>query len=264
MKEGPLFLHVNIHLPGITSPETLESCQAAITYSWLAMAIIIGLALVARFSLKKTAPTGVQNLLEVIVGGLNNFIEEIMGPEGKHYLSLIGSLFLFILVCNLQGLVPGFDSPTANINTTLALALVAFTATHYIGMKRHGIGYVKHFMGPMWGLAPLMLPIELISHFARVMSLTFRLFGNMVAKHKLLSRSGASCTVYRAGTDPRPRPPGRLCAGRRVHALDHALSVGLDRGSASGRRPPLKFMTPENEFLPRRDSSGGFTPVISG
>jgi len=174
MKEGPLVL-----------PE-IHGIPEHVTYTWLAMAIIIGLSLAARFSLKKTAPTGVQNLLEVIVGGLNDFIEDIMGPEGKHYLTLIGTLFLFILVCNLQGLVPGFDSPTANINTTLALALVAFTATHYIGLKRHGIGYIKHFMGPMWGLAPLMLPIELISHFARVMSLTFRLFGNMVAKHKLL------------------------------------------------------------------------------
>jgi len=173
MKEGPLLLHI---------PNMPEH----VTYSWLAMAILIGLSLVARFTLKKSAPTGVQNLFEVIVGGLENFVEEIMGPEGKHYLTLIGSLFLFILVCNLQGLIPGFDSPTANINTTLALALVAFTATHYIGVKRHGISYVKHFMGPMWMLAPLMLPIELISHFARVMSLTFRLFGNMVAKHKLL------------------------------------------------------------------------------
>jgi F-type H+-transporting ATPase subunit a len=174
MKEGPLLL-----------PE-IHGIPEQVTYSWLAMAILIGLSLVARFTLKKSAPTGVQNLFEVIVGGLENFVEEIMGPEGKHYLTLIGSLFLFILVCNLQGLFPGFDSPTANINTTLALALVAFTATHYIGIKRHGLGYVKHFMGPMWGLAPLMLPIELISHFARVMSLTFRLFGNMVAKHKLL------------------------------------------------------------------------------
>lgn len=174
MKEGPLVL-----------PE-IHGIPEHVTYTWLAMAIIIGLSLAARFSLKKTAPSGVQNLLEVIVGGLNDFIEDIMGPEGRHYLTLIGTLFLFILVCNLQGLVPGFDSPTANINTTLALALVAFSATHYIGLKRHGIGYIKHFMGPMWGLAPLMLPIELISHFARVMSLTFRLFGNMVAKHKLL------------------------------------------------------------------------------
>jgi F-type H+-transporting ATPase subunit a len=175
MKEGPMIL------------ETLApNVPVQISYAWLAMAILIGLSLAARFSLKKTAPTGVQNLLETIVGGLENFIVDIMGPEGRHYLSLIGTLFLFILVCNLEGLIPGFDSPTANINTTLALALVTFTATHYIGIKRHGFAYVKHFMGPMWALAPLMLPIELISHFARVMSLTFRLFGNMVAKHKLL------------------------------------------------------------------------------
>ena len=175
MKEGPMIL------------ETLApNVPVQVSYAWLAMAILIGLSLAARFSLKKTAPTGVQNLLETVVGGLENFIVDIMGPEGRHYLSLIGTLFLFILVCNLEGLVPGFDSPTANINTTLALALVTFTATHYIGIKRHGFAYIKHFMGPMWALAPLMLPIELISHFARVMSLTFRLFGNMVAKHKLL------------------------------------------------------------------------------
>ncbi len=174
MKEGPLVL-----------PE-IHGIPEHVTYSWLAMAILIGLSLAARFSLKKTAPTGVQNFLEFVVGALENFVQDIMGPEGVHYLSLIGSLFLFILVCNLQGLFPGFDSPTANINTTLALALVSFTATHYIGVRRHGIAYIKHFMGPMWALAPLMLPIELISHLARVMSLTFRLFGNMVAKHKLL------------------------------------------------------------------------------
>jgi F-type H+-transporting ATPase subunit a len=179
MKEGPMLIHIPV--PGIS-----EAGQIAVSYTWLAMAILIGLSLAARFSLKKTAPSGVQNLLETIVGGLENFVVDIMGPEGTHYLSLIGSLFLFILVCNLQGLFPGFDSPTANINTTLALALFSFSATHYIGVKRHGVGYIKHFMGPMWGLAPLMLPIELISHFARVMSLTFRLFGNMVAKHKLL------------------------------------------------------------------------------
>ena len=175
MKEGPMILETLApHVP------------VQVSYTWLAMAILIGLSLAARFSLKKTAPTGVQNLLETIVSALKSTVEELMGPEGLPYLSLIGSLFLFILVCNLQGLVPGFDSPTANINTTLALALVSFSATHYIGIKRHGIAYIKHFMGPMWGLAPLMLPIELISHMARIMSLTFRLFGNMAAKHKLL------------------------------------------------------------------------------
>ncbi len=182
MKESPLLLHVppfnlaghEVHVP------------THVTYTWLAMAILIGLALAARFSLKKTAPTGLQNFFEVIVGGLENFIEEIMGPEGKHYFTLISGLFLFILVCNLLGLIPGFDSPTANLNTTLALALCSFTATHYIGVRRHGLGYIKHFLGPMWALAPIMLVIETVSHLARVMSLSFRLFGNMVAKHELL------------------------------------------------------------------------------
>ena len=173
MKEGPLLLHV----PNVPDQ---------VTYAWFAMAVLIGLAIATRFTLKKSVPAGFQNFFEVVVSGLENYIEEIMGPEGKHYFPLIASLFLFILVCNLQGLVPGFDSPTANINTTLALALVSFAATHYIGVKRHGISYIKHFMGPMWALAPIMFIIEVISHLARIMSLTFRLFGNMVAKHKLL------------------------------------------------------------------------------
>lgn len=174
MKEGPLLLHV---------PNVPEQ----VTYTWFAMVVLIGLAIATRLALRrKAAPTGFQNFFEVVVSGVENYIEEIMGTEGKHYFALIASLFLFILVCNLQGLVPGFDSPTANINTTLALALVSFAATHYIGVKRHGIGYIKHFMGPMWALAPIMFIIEVISHLARIMSLTFRLFGNMVAKHKLL------------------------------------------------------------------------------
>jgi F-type H+-transporting ATPase subunit a len=174
MKEAPLLL-----------PE-LHSIPAHVTYTWLAMAILIGLALVARYSLKRTAPTGIQNFFEVIVGGLENFVVNNMGPEGRPFLTLLGSLFLFILVCNLMGLVPGFESPTSNLNTTLALALISFTVTHAVGVKRHGFAYVKHFLGPIWWLTPLMLPIEVISHFARIISLSFRLFGNMQAKHLLL------------------------------------------------------------------------------
>jgi F-type H+-transporting ATPase subunit a len=173
MKESPLL----IHLPNV--PEQ-------VTYTWVAMALLIGIAFAVRLTMKKTAPGGVQNVMEVVISGLVNFIEEIMGPEGKHYFPLIASLFLFILVCNFLGLIPGFDSPTANLNTTLALALVAFAATHYIGIRRHGFGYIKHFFGPLWALAPFMFIIEGISHLARVLSLSFRLFGNMIAKHKLL------------------------------------------------------------------------------
>ncbi|HAR39715.1 MAG: ATP synthase F0 subunit A [Nitrospirae bacterium GWC2_57_13] len=174
MKEGPLLFNI-------------PDVPAHVTYAVVASGILIGLAIATRLTLKKKdAPTGFQNFMEVLIGGLEDFVVEIMSPEGRHYFTLIAGLFLFILVGNLLGLLPGFDSPTGNLNTTLALALVSFTATHYIGLRRHGIGYVKHFMGPMWALAPIMFIIEVISHLARVLSLSFRLFGNMVAKHKLL------------------------------------------------------------------------------
>jgi F-type H+-transporting ATPase subunit a len=173
MKQGPSVLQVS----GI--PEH-------VTYAWFGMAVLIGLALLVRSSLKKGAPSGAQNVMEVIFEGLNNYVEEIMGPHGKPFFSLIGSLFLFILVGNLMGLVPGFNSPTSNINMTLALALCVFAATHIIGIAKHGFSYFKHFMGPVPWLAPLMIPIEVISHVARPVSLSFRLFGNMVAKHELM------------------------------------------------------------------------------
>jgi len=173
MKEGPVVLHNSL-------------VADHVSYTWAAMAILIGLALVARASLKKDRPTGVQNVFEVIFEGLNGYVDEIMGPQGHQYFTLIGTLFLFILVSNIIGLVPGFNSPTANINTTAALALTVFAATHIIGVAKHGLSYFKHFMGPVAWLAPLMIPIEVISHLARPVSLSFRLFGNMVAKHELM------------------------------------------------------------------------------
>jgi len=174
MKEAPLLL-----------PE-LHNLPPYITYTWLAMVILIGLSLATRLSLKKSAPTGIQNFFETIISGLENYIVDNMGPEGKPFLSLIGSLFLFILTCNLLGLIPGFESPTANLNTTLPLALIAFIMTHVVGVSRWRFTYIKHFMGPMWAAAWLMFPIEVISHLARIVSLSFRLFGNMQAKHLLL------------------------------------------------------------------------------
>ena len=173
MKEGPVILH-NSLVPDHVS------------YTWAAMAILLGLALAARASFKKGAPSGVQNVFETIFDGLNGYVEEIMGPQGQQYFTLIGTLFLFILTANILGLIPGFNSPTANINTTAALALTVFLATHIIGVSKHGLSYFKHFIGPVAWLAPLMIPIEVISHLARPVSLSFRLFGNMVAKHELM------------------------------------------------------------------------------
>ena len=93
---------------------------------------------------------------------------------------------LYIAVANLIGLIPGFMSPTSSLNTTLALTIIVWVSHHYIGIREHGLSYYKHFMGPMWWLVPLMLPIEIISNLARLISLSIRLFGNIMAKETLL------------------------------------------------------------------------------
>ena len=158
-----------------------------VLYTWVVMAILIGLAWAAsrRVSL---VPRGAQNFVEVILEQFIQMIDDVIGPSGRAYLPLIGTLGLFILVSNLMGLVPGLIAPTGNLMTNAACAIVVFFAYHYIGIRRQGLGhYLKHFMGPVPALAPLMIPIELISHLARPLSLTLRLFGNMFGGHVLLA-----------------------------------------------------------------------------
>ncbi len=149
-----------------------------VTYTWFVMLVLIVVAFLASRSIKMI-PTGLQNFMEVVVTGVENLIEETMGPKGKAYFPLLASFALFILVSNLIALVPGFYPPTANLNTNFALALTVFAMTHIIGVKEHGIGYFKHFMGPILALAPLIFVIEIIGHLARPLSLSLRLFGNM-------------------------------------------------------------------------------------
>ncbi len=157
-----------------------------ITHMWLVMVILI----VSGFLFGKGVqllPKKGQNVFEVLIGGLENFMVEITGPEGRAFFPFIATVFFFILVSNLIGLIPGFFSPTANLNTTLGLALCTFIYTHVLGIKYHGAKYIKHFFGPVWWLAPLMFPIELIGHLARVMSLSVRLFGNIFGKETVLT-----------------------------------------------------------------------------
>jgi F-type H+-transporting ATPase subunit a len=142
------------------------------------------LLLLASFSFIATRrlqvyPGKSQNVMEVILGGFDSLLNEIMGHNGKKFFPLIATLGLFILTSNLIGIVPGFESPTSNINTNAAMAIIVFLSTHVVGVKEHGFKYFKQFMGPVWWLTPLMLPIEVISHISRPLSLTFRLFGNI-------------------------------------------------------------------------------------
>jgi F-type H+-transporting ATPase subunit a len=152
-----------------------------VIYSWLVMLILLVLAKLAVSSVK-LIPTGGQNFFEVVVGGWEDFMVDVMGEEGRPYFPLVFTLFFYILLMNWMGLVPGMMAPTSNINTPLSMALIVFVATHIVGFKEHGLHYGKHFVGPVAALAPLMIPIEIIGHLARVLSLTFRLFGNILGE----------------------------------------------------------------------------------
>ncbi|NOY12916.1 MAG: F0F1 ATP synthase subunit A [Deltaproteobacteria bacterium] len=149
-----------------------------VTYTWLVMLILIVVSFLATRS-ASIVPTGLQNLMEVVLTGIESLLEETMGKEGKPYFPLIATFALFILVSNLLALIPGFYPPTANLNTNAALALTVFVMTHVVGFRKHGGAYLKHFMGPIWWLSPLIFVIEIIGHLARPLSLTLRLFGNM-------------------------------------------------------------------------------------
>ncbi|HEY4180985.1 MAG TPA: F0F1 ATP synthase subunit A [Kofleriaceae bacterium] len=128
-----------------------------------------------------------RNMFEIIAESLYGFVEGTMGPKNAaRFYPMIGALFLFIILNNAFALLPGFSAPTDTLKTNIGIALFVFFATHYYGVKEHGLAYFKHFLGPTPALAPLMLPIELISHIARPLSLSVRLMGNMMADHKVV------------------------------------------------------------------------------
>ena len=146
-----------------------------------ALFVAILLSMISLLATRRLAvyPGKAQNVMEVIIGGFDSLLNEIMGHNGRKFFPLIATLGLFILTSNLLGIIPGFESPTSNINTNAAMAIVVFLSTHVVGVKEHGLKYFKQFLGPVWWLTPLMLPIEVISHISRPLSLTFRLFGNI-------------------------------------------------------------------------------------
>ena len=130
---------------------------------------------------------GFRAFLEMLADVMFGVMSGIMGEQkARRFLPLVGGLALFILFSNLMALVPGAGVPTTTIKTNLAIAGLVFVLTHIYGVRENGIGYFKHFLGPVWWLAPLMLPIELVSHAARPVSLSLRLMGNMVADHKVV------------------------------------------------------------------------------
>ena len=155
------------------------------------MSIIVMTFLILFFGISsrklKLIPSKFQGLLELIIQFFENLLVDIVGKEGKKYVPLVGTVGLFILFCNILGHAPGLMSPTSKLNVTVGCALVVFVYYHWQGIKSQGLfKYLKHFTGPIPLIAPLLLPIEIISHFSRPLSLSIRLFGNIFAEELLI------------------------------------------------------------------------------
>ena len=147
----------------------------------LVFLFLIVVFLMVRSRLSVDRPGALQHMFEGAEGFIQGQSNEIIGHHSEGYTSFLTVLGLFILFCNLLGVIPGFESPTAVPIVPLGCAICAFFYYQAQGFKHSGVGYLKHFAGPMPALAPLMIPIEIISHLARVLSLTIRLFANMFA-----------------------------------------------------------------------------------
>ena len=150
------------------------------THMLLAALIVLVIAKLAVSNMK-VVPTGTQNFLEAYLSGVLYMGTDVMGrEEARRYLPLVATIGLFVATANIIGIIPGFEAPTAFLDFTLALALVVFVYYNFEGIRRNGvIAYFKHFLGPVWWLYWLMFPIELVSHISRIISLSFRLFGNV-------------------------------------------------------------------------------------
>ncbi|NOQ45284.1 MAG: F0F1 ATP synthase subunit A [Desulfobulbaceae bacterium] len=194
MEHPILFISLILENLGLPVPHTpvghtmLEKlCEPYMTYTWLVMAFWI---IVPKMTMGKLEimPGSGQNFWEVLIGGLMDFFTENLGKErAKMLFPMMATFFLYIIIANIIGLIPGFMSPTSNLNITLAMTIMVWLTHHALGFRYNGINYYKHFMGPIPVMAPFMFVLEVISNLARLLSLSMRLFGNIFAKEVLLS-----------------------------------------------------------------------------
>ncbi len=159
---------------------------------WMVCEVLVALFIIALFAILKSRlsvdkPGKLQHSFELIYEFVHASAEEVVGRGGGKYVAFFGTIFLFILFMNLIGLIPGFESPTMYTMVPFGLAIATFFFYHATGIKEHRGGYIKQFLGPLVLLAPLMLIIEIISHFARPLSLTVRLYANMFAGETVYS-----------------------------------------------------------------------------
>ena len=153
----------------------------AFSMELLVFCTLIAWFLAIRATLSVEQPSAIQHLAETTHEFVSNQTESIIGHGYERFTSYLTALFLFILLSNLLGLVPGLESPTADVVVPLGFALVTFIYYHYQGIRSNGLSYYKQFVGPVWWMSWLLLPVEIISHLARILSLTVRLYANMFA-----------------------------------------------------------------------------------
>jgi F-type H+-transporting ATPase subunit a len=189
MEHQPITWHSLI--PGI------NTMPAHSFHALLVMAIIVAWAWRANQQLAAARANGThlipderltaRNMAEIFVAGIQSLVDGVLAERGRPYVPLFGTFFVFILTANLLGLLPGFAPPTGNFNITFGLGVASFLAFNFIGIRTQGIvNYAKHFVGPVWWLGVLMIPLEIIDNLVRPVSLGFRLFGNMTGDHLVL------------------------------------------------------------------------------
>jgi F-type H+-transporting ATPase subunit a len=153
----------------------------AVSMEVLVFLFLVTLFVMVRASLSVDNPGALQHMFEGAHGFIESQSQEIIGHHSDRFTPFLLTLTFFILICNLIGMIPGFESPTAVPVVPLGCAVCAFAYYQAQGFRHHGVAYLKHFMGPMWWLAVIMIPIEIISHLARMLSLTVRLYANIFA-----------------------------------------------------------------------------------
>jgi F-type H+-transporting ATPase subunit a len=171
----------------------LDHHYEPVAASLFATALIVLLCLAGRLALGSgeaaIRPAGrlsLKGFFEAFTELIDGMVGMVLGHHGRHYIPLFGAIFFYIVVSNLIGLLPGFTASTANINTALAVGLFSFVTYNVIGVHHAGLAYFKHFLGPIWWMAPILLPIEIISNCVRPVSLGIRLSVNMTADHTIL------------------------------------------------------------------------------
>lgn len=188
--EHPIFWHGLI--PGLREFIPFHSFHAGIAFLLLVLFALrankqLAAARAAGTELVPDETLTARNMAELFVGFIRGLSDGVLGDKGRPYVGLFGTFFIFILVCNFMGLVPGFSPSTSNFQTTLALGFASFIAFNYIGIKDQGLlKYLGHFAGPIWWLAVLLFPLEIVGAIVRPFSLGLRLFGNMTGDHLVL------------------------------------------------------------------------------